>query len=205
MRSLKTARLKWVALMFCALALTGSYGCTEVDETDPPPVYLPQTSEDNVLNNFQVAYREREISEYAKLLASDFQFYFDPATRGQLGIEFWTRTTDSLQTEQLFNSTDVTKITIDLTWTPKSAQGAGYVQPREGWTKLFLTDVFLDVDVQPSGSPVTTYRVEDQTQRFFFRRGRTYPPSGPSDTLMYIVEWRDDGTGATSISSLKAD
>jgi hypothetical protein len=204
MRRIDFARLGSSLLLLGLVVLTGVYGCSEGDEMVVEPDYLPQTTEDNVLHNFQLAYRERQINEYAKLLASDFQFYFDPATRQQLGIEFWTRTTDSLRTEQLFTSPEVTKITIQLGWNPKSASGAGFLAPRDGWTKLFLTDVFLDVDFQPAGQEVTTFRVEDQTQRFYFRRGRTYPASGPADTLMYIVEWRDQGTQA-SISELKAN
>ncbi|HEX7878651.1 MAG TPA: hypothetical protein VF720_04545 [Candidatus Eisenbacteria bacterium] len=208
MRSFRTARLTTAGLLFGALALTGTYGCTEIDDgPQDPGRYEPQTSEDNVINNLQVAYRQRQIGKYAELLASDFQFYFDPKTRGQLGIEFWSRTTDSLQTEVLFNSSDVTSIKIELTWPKRSASGAGYLTPREGWTKLFLTDVFLDVDVQTPGQPVTTLRVEDQTQRFYFRKGRTYPPSGPADTLMYLVEWRDEGDpdAPGSVSGLKAN
>ncbi|MDZ4805152.1 MAG: hypothetical protein SGI90_09850 [Candidatus Eisenbacteria bacterium] len=177
-------------------------GCAEMPGRIDTPI-LPQTSEDNVLSNFQVAYRQKRIDEYAKLLANDFQFYFDPVTRGQLGIEFWTRTEDSLRTEQLFTSPEVTKIVIELDWPARSATGAGFLAPRERWTKLFLTDVYLDVDFAPIGQEVTTFRVEQQQQRFFFRRGRTNPPSGPSDTLMYIVEWRDQGV-TNSISELKS-
>ena len=177
-------------------------GCTEgVVKIDDE--IKPQTSEDNVLDNFQVAYRKKLINEYARLLANDFQFYFDPVTRAQLGIEFWTRTEDSLRTEQLFTSPEVTKIVIELDWPARSAIGAGFLAPRNGWTKLFLTDVYLDVDFAPIGQEVTTFRVEQQQQRFFFRRGRTNPPSGPSDTLMYIVEWRDQGV-TNSISELKS-
>ena len=191
-------------LLFALLALVSVTGCKE--EIDKPPdEYLPQTTEDNVLNNLQVAYRQRDIREYSKLLANDFQFYFDPATRQQLGIEFWTRTTDSLQTQGLFESPEVTKIVIDLKWPARSATGAGFLGDRAGWKKLFLTDVYLDVDFAPVGQPEpTTFRVEDQRQRYYFRQGKTYPPSGAGDTLMYIVEWRDDGTAGASISGIKA-
>lgn len=178
-------------------------GCSEVIE-EPPTDLRPQTSEDNVLHNFQVAYRLKRIDHYARLLANDFQFYFDPATRDQLGIEFWSRTEDSLRTEQLFTAPEVTKVVIDLQWPVRSATGAGYLHPRDKWTKLFVTDVYLDVDFAPVGQEVTTFRVENQTQRFFFRKGRTNPPSGPSDTLTYIVEWRDQGTlNSPSLSELK--
>ena len=155
--------------------------------------YLPQTSEDNVLENFQRAYRTRNARAYARLLAADFQFHFDPVTREGLGISFWTRTQDSLSTEGLFTEPRIPKIVIELDWPRGSATGAGFLPPRHTWTKIFVNDVFLDVDFAPIGQEVTTYRVENQTQRFFFRRGRTYPPSGPADTLVYLVEWRDQG------------
>ena len=193
-----------IALVLGVCPLAFMNGCkTEV--VQPPTVILPQTSEDNVLNNFQVAYRKKSIEDYAVLLASDFQFYFDPVTRDEVlgGLEFWTRTQDSLQTRQLFEAPEVTKVFIELAWPQHSATGAGFLAPRDNWTKLFVTDVYLDVDFAPVGQEVTTYRVENQTQRFFFRRGRTNPPSGPADTLMYIVEWRDQGV-VSSISELKA-
>ena len=98
-----------------------------------------------------------------------------------------------MSTEQLFTYHDVSKIVIELDWPRGSAPGAGFAPPRDTWTKLFLTDVYLDVDFAPAGQEVTTFRVENQQQRFFFRRGRTNPPSGPADTLVYIVEWRDQG------------
>ncbi len=169
------------------------------DDEDPPAddAYLLQTSEDNVMDNFQRAYRTRDIEAYARLLAADFQFYFDPAARARLGIEHWTRTEDSLRTEQLITSPEVTRIVIDLDWPRGSANNAGYGPPGEDWTKLFITDVFLDVDFEPLGQDVTTYRVQDQTQLFYFRRGRTDPPSGPADTLVYLVEWRDTGSGSS--------
>lgn len=149
-----------------------------------------------------MAYRKKHIDEYAKLLAADFRFYPEPVTATQLGVEFWTRTQDSLATERLFTSPQVTKIIIELDWRERSAGpraeavSAGLPPPREKWTKLFVTDTYLDVDFVPVGQDTTTFRVEGQEQRFYFRRGRTDPPSGPADTLVHIVEWRDQGTGS---------
>lgn len=189
--------LAW-ALLLAALVLPLTFaGCGDEDDVvDPPNAYLPQTSEDNVLHNFQVAWRERNSTEFAKLLANDFQYNFDPRTRTQLGIEFWSKTSFVAGVMCLFEAPDVKKITIELTWPANSAAPAGLLAPRHIWTRLFLSDVFLDVDVQPPGGEITTFRVEDQVQRFFFRRGATYPPSGPGDTLVYIVEWRDEGDSA---------
>ena len=168
----------------------------------PEHSYLPQTSEDNVLENFQRAYRTRDATAYARLLAADFQFYFDPIVRNQLGIEFWTRSEDSLRTEQLFDSPEVGRIILNLDWPRGSAMNDGFRPPLEGWTKLFITDVFLDVGFAPVGQEVTTFRVEEQQQRFYFRHGRTYPPTGPGDTLLYIVEWRDQGVSSGGHAAL---
>jgi len=186
-----------LTLLVLALSFT-VISCGD-DAEDPPPAdpYLPQTSEDNVLDNFQQAYRTRDIEAYSRLLSADFQFYFDPSTRDQLGISFWTRTQDSLQTGTLFGSPEVKKIAIELDWQRGSAVKAGLLPPRNGWTQLFITDVYLDVDFAPVGQEEVTFRVENQQQRFYFRRGRTYPPSGPADTLVYLVEWRDMGTGSS--------
>ena len=168
--------------------------CKECDSCgSQPDELLPQYSEDNVLYNFKIAYRRKQVDEYTKLLATDFRFYLDPVTAKQVGAEYWTRTQDSLATERLFSSPQITKVVIELQWPTHSATNAGLPPPRDTWTKLFVTDVYLDADYAPAGQDTTTFRVANQTQRFFFRRGRTSPPSGPADTLVYLVEWRDQG------------
>ncbi len=160
---------------------------------EPEPCYFSQASEDEVLNRFHLAYRQRSIDCYMELLAADFRFYLDPVTSSQLEIEYWTRSQDSLATATLFRSPEVKNIVVELRWPINTASSAGFLPPREGWTRLFLNDFFLDVDIKPVGQEATTYRVEDQQQQFYFRRGRTNPPSGPGDTLVYIVEWHDEG------------
>jgi hypothetical protein len=191
--------------LFCAMLLGLSpilAGCASDDDTcdscPPDPGYVAQTSPDNVLNKFQASYRARDINAYAELLAEDFRFFFDPATRNDLGIESWDAGQDSAATGALFESPVVTDITINLMYPAgdDTVTGAG----RERWRHKRVTEVFLDVDVQPTGGELTTYRVENQTQDFYFRQGRT-----PADTLessptaddWYLVEWRDRGTSST--------
>jgi hypothetical protein len=179
--------------------LTGCVDCEDADCGNGPGRYLPRTSEDNVLYNLRLAYRERSVEKYAELLAEDFRYFPDPATRQQLGIESWDRATELARIRCLFESPDVTKITIELGWAYRSATSAGLPSPRDTWTELVLTDVFLDIDFMPSGQEVTTFRIEDQAQQIFFRKGRTNPPAGPADTLVYIVEWRDLGTSQKAL------
>jgi hypothetical protein len=168
--------------------------CSDDDPGPRTPRYLPQTSEDNVLENLITAYEARDIAAYSRLFANDFQFYHDPRTREQLGIEFWTRTSDSLRTEALFSAPNVTRIELAMDWQRGSATGSGTLPPRETWTRLFVDTIVLEVDVACPNEGTRTCRCQNQQQRFHFRRGCTYPPSGPADTLTYLVEWRDPGT-----------
>jgi hypothetical protein len=174
------------------------------DDNPATTTYLPQTTEDNVLENLIRAYNDQDIEGYSRLFASDYQWYMDPTKRKQLGIEFWTRTTDSLQAEALFSSPHVTRIDLRIDWTRGSATSSGFLPRPCEWTKLSIADLTLDVDVTCPDRGSTTFRVENQLQRLFFRRGRACPTSDPADTLLYIVEWRDEGSQAKPMRSSPA-
>jgi len=179
-----------VLLSFLAL------GCSDDDADPESSPYLVPTSTYNILYNFEVAYREQDPEAYAGLLADDFRFYFDPATRDQLGIESWTKSEDALATGGLFEAPEVTKIVIELNYPTddQPATGAG----RERWRLRRVTDDYLSVDFAPAGQEVTTFRVENQTQDFYFRQGRSAADtlaSSPTSDDWYLVEWRDHGVG----------
>ncbi len=173
-------------------------GCTKIEPPVRAVAILPQTSESNVLRNLQTAYKTRDIQEYAKLLAEDFQFYFDEGTRQQNGTlpVFWNQFQDSVETGALFASSDVTDIRIDLSFgSPRPVSEIG----RENWTSVDVLDTFLEVDLRPQPGELEglTLRVDGQKQKFLFRKGRN-----PADTdtttsatakLYYITEWRDFG------------
>lgn len=188
----------WMSVILLALPLVVG-ACSDDDDCDDccpncPPPYAEPTSSDAVLANFQVAYRMRDGHAYGGMLADDFHFFFDPSTRNELGIESWNSEMDSTGTAQLFNHPDVVNIIINLMYPAGDVPVTGV--GKERWRRKTVTDVFLDVDIMPSGGELTTYRVEDQTQDFYFRQGRT-----PADTLessptadnWYLVEWRDRG------------
>ena len=182
-----------MAVSVFALVMTG---CSESTGGDPDPdPYLARTSPDNVLNNFQVAWRTRDIDRYSQLLAEDYRFYFDNRTRVDKGLPpFWTTAEESTQVGKLFNSQRVADIAIALKWPPGTAHPVTE-SGRENWVYLDVFDVSLDVDMAPTDSNPEgiTYRVEDQKQRYYFRRGRA-EPAAPGDTLFYLAEWRDFGT-----------
>jgi hypothetical protein len=207
----KSSSLVRLGVLVFLAALPILSACTKDVVEDPPSALQAQVTEDAVLNNLQVAYRNKDINEYSKLLADDFQFYFDAKTRQDKGLPpFWTRLTDSTQTERLFKSDQVSRISIKLTWPPKSAKPVNQIG-REDWTYYDILDVLLDVDLAPTTDNPDgfTFRVEDQRQRFYFRKGKT-KPAAPGDTLMYIVQWEDYGVesapgGEVTFSSVKTD
>jgi len=179
-----------------ALVLIGFLAACSDDDTDTgSTTYLPQTSEDNVLENVIRSWEERDVAAYAKLLAADYQFYSDPTTRTQLGIEFWTRTTDSLSAEAIFNCPAVKSIEVDIDWVRGSARDPGFLDPRREWTRIDITSLSVEVVIQEPGEAPVTYRCDRHPQAALFRRGSRFP-AAQTDDLVYLVEWRDEAPEA---------
>ena len=182
------------ALAFLLLLGVGAVagGCSKAKPPTPPdPAPGPRLAPADVVNALQWAYRHRDATVYGKLLADDFQFWFDPATRPDNVPEFWTRLQDSTGTGNLFRAADVSDIRITLTFgsdVPVNVAG------QERWRKIRVTDTFLEVDKVPLTGEVITFRVDGDVQDFYVRQGRS-----PADTLAasptarewFLVEWRD--------------
>jgi hypothetical protein len=183
---------KFTPLLVASAVALAMFGCT----TNEPPIddihYFLQDSPDHVLRNLQTAYKSKDIAEYAKLLAEDFQFYFDPDTRADKGLpEYWNRFTDSTQTGKVFASNEVNDIRISMTYspTPLPVDELG----RTTWQLINVGDEFLEVELKATPGQVEgiTLVVDGQIQKFYFRRGKT--PDDSLSSLFYITEWRDLG------------
>lgn len=200
---MKTHRSNKLSLSTTVLLLTlaGAFpfiaSCGDDDCTTCPPddgARAPQFTEEQVLENLELAWDSRNLDDYADLLADDFRFFPDADTRQLLELDSWDRDAELVRVGCLFASQDVAGLTIRLNQGTQVPVSAGYIGTRESWTRMFLTDIFVDIDVARPGEEVNTYRVEDHAQRFYFRKGRTFPPSSAADTLVYLVEWRDEGS-----------
>jgi hypothetical protein len=182
-----------------ALLVGLTFGLSACDSDDPTAPALPEpggASPEDVLDLFQEAWRARDIDAYVRILAEDYRFYLDPITQSEAGVASWGVAEDSAAVGRLFESEFVTKIAIELTW-PGDPRPSGRPE-LPGWVYVDVLDVFLDVDFKPTGQEVTTFRIEDQTQRFHFRRGiapgDTLPES-PTSERWFLVEWQDFGVG----------
>jgi hypothetical protein len=183
-----------IALALIVLAAGGCAGDNPMSG-HTVPLYMERSSPANVLFNLQAAYRGRDVAGYAGLLAEDYQFYFDQATRDLKGLPvFWTRLDDTTAVRGLFNNPDIAAIRMELpcgSCVPVRTLEIG----REQWVRVDVTGGFIEIDcgssaAHPQGQ---TRRFDLGLQHFFFRRGRT-----PADTdtttsetarLWYIVEW----------------
>jgi hypothetical protein len=184
-----------------------TFGLCACDSDDPaaPTPAPPEpggASPGEVLDLFQEAWRARDIDAYVRILAEDYRFFLDSATRAQTGVTSWDVKGDTAAVARLFASEYVTKIAIELVW-PGAPRPSGRVDS-PGWVYVDVLDVFLDVDFALTGEDTTKFRVEDQTQRFHFRQGiapgDTLPES-PTSERWFLVEWRDFGTGANRAES----
>ena len=196
----RPASLRVIVLAaFIACLGLGAGGCvTRTDHCKGCPRGLtidkfiaPRLQASDVIKNLQAAYKQRNIAEYAKLLADDFTFCFDPATRPDNVPECWDRAADSTATGRLFAAVDVSDIRIVLTYgadVPVSEPG------REKWRFIRITDTFLEIDKVPATGEVITFRVDGDVQDFYLRKGRS-----PADTLAasptsrewFLVAWYD--------------
>src|SRR6185369_16495847 len=96
-------------------------GCDE-DPVEPGPTpspYASPTAPESLITNLQLSYRQREIKEYAKLLAPEFVFKFQPSDANDIGTDFWTRDQDSTGTRALLTATLVSEIRVSLHYGPR--------------------------------------------------------------------------------------
>lgn len=172
---------RWL-LAFVVVLLV--FGCGEdTIEPDLQPLYLPNTSPENLVKNLQTSYRRREIDQYTKLLAPEFVFVFQPADAGQIPNGTWNRDADSLGTGALFRTPDVSNIRIDLLFgAAEKPQETGFA---EDVRQIRIKTTFLEVNESASG---ITLQITDP-QDFFFRPGRT--ENGEDPGTWFLLEWRD--------------
>ena len=177
-------RLAFLFLFACLLA-----SCDADVEVPPAPhaPYASPTAPESLITNLQLSYRQREIKEYAKLLAPEFVFKFQPIDANAIGTEFWTRDQDSTGTRALLTTSLVSDIRLDLFWGAKDGTVDKTAPPDSVRIRIITTD--LEVD-QTDG---ITWLITDQ-QDFFFRQGKA--ENGEDPTHWFIYEWDDLPTAA---------
>lgn len=169
--------------VICALILSAllAIGCD--DSTGVPAFgYRDATSPQNVIQNLVDAYKRREVQPYAKLLAPEYRFVFQPYDVLELGKEDLSRDEDILGTTALFTTAEVSDIRLELTLSDTTA-AADTTLPADA-VRIRANLVALQVD-ETSGISWLVTDIQD----FFLRPGR--PANGESAADWYLLEWRD--------------
>jgi hypothetical protein len=159
-------------------------GCDD-DPVEPGPTpspYASPTAPESLITNLQLSYRRREIKEYAKLLAPEFQFHFQPIDANEIGTPFWGRDQDSTGTRALLTTPHVSEIRINLLLGPRD-QTVDATPPVDSLRVRVIT-----TDLQVDQTDGTTWVVTDP-QDFFFRLGKAAQGEDPTHWLIY--EWDD--------------
>jgi hypothetical protein len=167
------------------LLMAGFFAGCDDEVTSPKPTpspYASPTEPESLITNLQLSYRRREIQEYAKLLASDYKFRFQPIDANDIGTQFWTRDQDSTGTRALLTTPEVSDIRLNLI--PGARDLTVDATPPVDSLRIRIVTTDLQVD-QTDG---TTWVVTDQ-QDFYFRLGKAAQGEDPTHWLIY--EWDD--------------
>jgi len=172
---------RFILLVSIAALLTS---CDE-DTVSPQPLpspYSSPTEPESLITNLQISYRRREINEYAKLLAPEFIFKFQPIDVDDIGTEFWTRDQDSTGTRALLTTTYVSDIRLSLIYGARDL--AVDSTPPVDSLRIRIVTTDLQVD-QTDG---TTWVAAGQ-QDMYFRKG--IESNGENPDHWWLYEWDD--------------
>jgi hypothetical protein len=111
-----------LTLLAVGLLIAGC-GIFSPDETKDPPVdtgggeFVPATTPDLVMQNFQNAWEQLNFAEYSKLLATEYTFYFDPADEldAYVGGPSWSLQDELASVQAMFsNQSGVDPVTEEV-------------------------------------------------------------------------------------------
>lgn len=172
-------------------AALGGAGCASEDtEVRPRGAVSPL----DAFDRFQRAWHERDVDGFALLLSDDYHFVLEPFTAQQVGFPTVTARQDSAAVAAILGAFEVEDVRIDLRFDGATQTVTG--PDGRNWERMEVRDVLLDVDVRPLGQELVTFRVEDQTQVFFYRQGASTGDTlagSPTRDRWFLVEWRDLG------------
>jgi len=177
--------MKFLGRLAFLFLFAGLLASCDADVEAPPAPHAPYaspTAPESLITNLQLSYRQREIKEYAKLLAPEFVFKFQPIDANDIGTDHWTRDQDSTGTQAMLTTTLVSDIHLNLVGGTRDVSIDASAPVDSVRIRIVTTDLQVD---QTDG---ITWVVTDQ-QDFFFRQGKA--ENGEDPTHWFIYEWDD--------------
>ncbi len=143
------------------------------------PEYLPPTTPENVLENLQTAYEEKDIDGYAACLDPDFVFV--PSRSSGMGSSTLDRAEDLQSTRRMFEAVDDIRITLTHGRSTSSTMEHPYAE-EDGHRVIDVSNVWIrivDSDATQDGPLV--HEVNGDQARFVFR------PIGGTSPIEYQI------------------
>jgi hypothetical protein len=174
-----------------ALATLLASACSDDEPTKPdrPPIYLPRTSPENVLENLATAHRRMDINGYDAQFHEQFRFLVSPYD--DIGVEYFDRIQDHESTERMFDNIDDVEIALANTGSVPSESADPEYSAATGHRQISVPSAFLQIQTREmqGGEPVFLM-VPGHPHRFIFR-----PDSTANPATWTIVLWEDQNTG----------
>jgi hypothetical protein len=143
----------WVVLGLCIMLSVG-IGCSPTADTngngDGP---IDRKTPDGLLNWLAVAYAEKDLEAYEEALHDEFLFVFTKDIADTLGLPedepWWGKTKDVSATGNMFNSSEVTRITMD--YVPYGDRWVSNEELRDttvyyGTSRRVIPDILVTID-----------------------------------------------------------
>lgn len=188
----------------CLVTLLATTSCdsdrvtpAELQKDGGVSTYRDLEGKDDVPYNLELAYNERNLDQFAKLLADDFVFVFSKADYNNGVVEFpeWSRVAEVDATGRMFDrNLDAPKRVLSIylkindnggEWTPDPP---GEAHPDETWYIKVI-----DYDLVIKTADHWEHRALDLKARFTIRQD-------PDSARWQVVLWRDDVDAKVALS-----
>jgi hypothetical protein len=196
---MKKALFNFAFVAFVTLAINSCILDAKQDRQvikPPKGEFLPLDTRDNVLNNLQAAYNQRNISQYDKLLDANFTFFFSPTDvqNGTVQFSQWDRAGEINATTNMFNPSfspsqgaPISSIDLALSypkgdnaWTPVQPLDA-VTYPNETWYEKTVT---YSMTIVAGPNQFISNNIDAS---FVVRQAEVN-----GETIWRIIAWRDD-------------
>ena len=187
-----------------AVVLTGS-GCEKSAGPEgrlripEPVVYAAPTTPGSLLENLLLAYAERNVAEYAALLAVDYEFEFSDIDQQDPDVpaDPFDRSTEVGVHERMFDATLVQTLTLDYEFDPADlAVDPDLSSPADTlWTLLVWNmDLLLYGATPRHPNEPEAFELEDGVTQFWFRESDQLDPSS-GELAWEIVRCKEHNFG----------
>ena len=179
--------LRFLVLLAVPLLSGCPFSTKPKDDPPPPPiVYKPATSPENLLENLQTAYTNKNIFEYLAIFSGAFTFVFNPddveQNPGEIPVS-WGIAEEQFAHEQLFDDSEV--FAIALTWSPQDREVSEIPQAD---TKIVINNIRLTVETLDDSGGERTLLAEGDAWFYFIKTGAT---TDEGDSLWAVWQWED--------------